>query len=106
VNHVCRLSGISERLQAQKHIFGKELDEIKAIHAKRKERASGKHLILKGQFVVSTEEIQKALEEVEKATLSKKKKKKATKEKKRKAPSTSDVSDNEAHLGNEDIVLE
>ena len=71
--HIRRLSGIAERLQAENHILGKELDEIKGVQAKRKERVSGKRVILKGKFVVSTEEIQKALEEAEQATSSKKK---------------------------------
>ena len=71
--HIRRLSGIAEWLQAEKHILGKELDEIKGVQAKRKERVSEKRLILKGKFVVSTEEIQKALEEAEQATSSKKK---------------------------------
>jgi len=97
--HIRRLSGISERLQAENHILSKELDEVKAIQAKRKERASGKCLILKGKIVVSTEDIQKALEEAEKATSAKKK---ASGQKSKK---TCDGS-KEACLDNEDNALE
>ena len=71
MNHVRHLSGMSEALQVETHILSKELNEIKAINAKRKERASGKRLILKGKFVVSMEDIQKALEKAEKVTLAK-----------------------------------
>jgi len=71
--HNCHLSGIAERLQAENHILGKELDEIKAVPVERKERLSEKRLILKEKLVVSTEDIQKALEEAEQATSSKKK---------------------------------
>jgi hypothetical protein len=66
--HVRRLSGIAERLQAEVTILQKELGEIRAINSKRKERASGKRVILKGKTVISTEELQKALAEAEKAT--------------------------------------
>lgn len=101
MNHVRRLSGMSEALQAETHILSKELDEIKAINAKRKERASGKRLILKGKFVVSTEDIQKALEEAEKATLAKKKKSSGGKKHK----ALADVRDDD-FTGNEDNVLQ
>ena len=105
MNHVRRLSGISERLQVENHILSKELDEIKAIHAKRKARASGKRFILKGRFVVSTEEIQRALEEAEKVTEAKTRKKATKNGKKRKAP-VNDVSDDEACPDNVDVILE
>ena len=64
---------IAERLQAENHILGKELDEIKAVPVERKERLLGKRLILKEKLVVSTEDIQKALEDAEQATSFKKK---------------------------------
>jgi hypothetical protein len=53
-------------------ILRKELHEMRVVHSKRKERASGKRLILKGKTIISTEELQKALLEAEKATKSKK----------------------------------
>ena len=68
-----RLTSISERLQVEKHILSKELDKVKSVQSKRKERVAGKHLVLKAKFVVSTEEIQKALEEAEMVTARKKK---------------------------------
>jgi hypothetical protein len=71
------LSGIAERLGAEVTILKKELDEIKAVHSKRKERATGKHLILKGKAVISTEELEKA----EKRTNARKKNKKHGKKK-------------------------
>jgi len=69
------LSGVSERLQTEVTILQRELKEVKEIHAKRKERACGKRLILKGKVIVSTEEVRNALEEAEKATTAKKAKK-------------------------------
>jgi hypothetical protein len=72
-NHVRRLSGITERLQTEVTILQKELTEVKAVHSKMKERASGKRVILKGRTVVSTEEVQKALAEAEYATRKKRK---------------------------------
>ena len=41
---------------------------MKAVQSKRKERASGKRVILKGKTIVSTEEVQKALAKVENLT--------------------------------------
>jgi hypothetical protein len=89
--HMRRLSGISERLQTEVTILQKELKEVKEIHAKRKERASGKRLILKDKVVVSTEEVQKALEDAEKVTATRKaKKKNGQKGRKRKIVSESE----------------
>jgi hypothetical protein len=56
------LSGFAERLQTEVTILQKELDEMKAVHSKRKERAAGKRLILKDKAVISTEELVKELE--------------------------------------------
>jgi hypothetical protein len=92
--HVRRLSGIEERLQTEVTILEKELEEIKTIHARRKERASGKRVILKGKAVISTEELIKALAEAEKATQAKKKKRKSTR-KKKVLDSEGDTSDSE-----------
>jgi hypothetical protein len=97
--HMRRLSGISERLQAEVTILQKELKEVKEIHAKRKERASGKRLILKGKVVVSTEDVHNALEEAEKATAAKKAKKGAGR-KRRKVISESE--DERSSLGDLD----
>lgn len=73
--HMRRLSGISERLQARVDILEVEVNEIKMVNAQRKERQCGKRLILKDTPVVSTEVVQKALAEAEKATKAKQKKK-------------------------------
>lgn len=44
--HMRRLSGISERVQTEVMICQKELKDVKEIQAKRKDRASGKRIIL------------------------------------------------------------
>jgi hypothetical protein len=67
-----RLSGISEQLQTEVTILEKELREVKEVHAKRKERASGKRFILKHKSILSTEEVHAALKEAEKDTEAKK----------------------------------
>ena len=72
--HMRRLSGITERLQARVDILEVEVNEIKMVNAKRKERQCGKRLILKNTPVVSTKTVQKALAEAEKATQAKQKK--------------------------------
>jgi len=81
-NHIRRLSGISERLQAEVTILQKELKEIKEIHNKRKERASGKRVVLKGKAVLTTEEILKKLQDVETVTKAKKRMEKKTRKRK------------------------
>jgi hypothetical protein len=78
---VRRSSGIAERLGAEVTILKKELDEIKAVHSKRKERATGKCFILKGKAVISMEELVKELEKAEKRTNVRKKNKKHRKKK-------------------------
>jgi len=80
---VQRLSGITERLGAEVTILKKELDEIKAVHSKRKERARIKRLILKGKVVISTEELVKQLKKAEKVMKARKKNKKPGKKKRR-----------------------
>lgn len=61
--HVRRWKGIIARLQTELTILKKEVKEVKAIYGQRKERASGKRVILKGKTVISTEKFQNALEE-------------------------------------------
>jgi len=70
--HIRKLSGVSERLQAEVTILRKELDELKEIHSKRKEQGTGKQSLLKRTSVITTETIHKSLEEAEPATRSKK----------------------------------
>jgi len=99
--HVRRLSGITERLQTELTILKREVDEMKAIHGRRKERASGKRLILKGKTVISTEELQKALEEAEKATQTRKRGKTG----KRKSPrSDSEQEDCGSEIGTQETL--
>ena len=82
-----------ERLGTEVTIL-KELDEIKAVHGKRKERASGKRLILKGKAVISTEELVKELEKAEKVSKAKKKHQKC-RQKKRTLNSDGDTEQSE-----------
>ena len=77
-NHIHYLSEISKRLQAEVTILQKELKEIREIHNKRKERESGKRLILKGKADLTTEEVLKQLQDVERITKTKKRKGKKT----------------------------
>ena len=55
------------------NILWEEMKGVRAVHEKRKERQSGKHLILKNRSVLSSEEVAKVLLEAEKATEAKKK---------------------------------
>ena len=102
--HMRRLSGISERLQTEVTMLQKELKEVKEVNAKRKERASGKRIILKDKSILSTEEVHQALKEAEEITHAKKLKKgKGMKKKgqKRKVLST-EIDDRRGYGGDED----
>jgi hypothetical protein len=66
--HGRRLSGIAEHLHADNSILHRENRELKNVITTRKERLSGKRIILKGKIVVSTEEIHKKLADAERAT--------------------------------------
>ena len=66
--HARRLSGVAEHLHAQNSILRTENAELKQLINKRKERASGKRLVLKRKFIVSTEEVQRKLAEAERVT--------------------------------------
>jgi len=70
--HGRKLSGIAERLHANNTILRRENAELKKVIKTRKERLSGKRIILKGQIVVSTEEIARKLADAERATEEKK----------------------------------
>jgi hypothetical protein len=60
-----RALGFSEQLQAHNTILAKENKSLRDILAARKERESGKRIILKGKFIVSTEEVYQALLEAQ-----------------------------------------
>lgn len=62
-----------EWLLAENMILKIELQKSKDVLGSRKAREGGKRLVLKGQTVISTEEILKAIEEAELATENKKK---------------------------------
>jgi len=70
---VRRLRNFMERYQAEALMYKMELDDVKEINARRKERDSGKRHVLKDTPVASTERIEKALKEHEEATNRKKK---------------------------------
>jgi len=76
--HSRRLSGIAEQLHADNTVLRKENGELKGFLGKRAERQSGKRVVLKGKFVITTELMYKALAEAER-----KSKKKVTKRKKK-----------------------
>jgi hypothetical protein len=65
--HGRRISNIAERLQAENTILKRENAQLRSITNKRKERASGKRLVLKGKVLVSTEEVRQKLIEAEEA---------------------------------------
>jgi hypothetical protein len=65
-----------EEYHAEVAMLKKELHEVKEINGCRKERETGKRWFLKDKAVLSTEEVEKALWEMENAT----KKKKVNKE--------------------------
>ena len=92
------MRAISERLQTEVTILQKELKEVKEIHARWKEWAGGKWLILKDKVVVLTEEVHKALEAAEKATAVKKAKKR-NKQNRRKRKVASESKEEESFLG-------
>ena len=71
--HIRRLSGIAERHQAQLLLLEEEMQEVKAINARRKAREGGKRSVLKGTPVASTEAVRMALQKAEKATKDRKK---------------------------------
>ena len=61
-----RALGFGEQLQAHNTILTKENKSLRDIVAARKERESGKRVVLKGKFIVSTEEVYQALFEAQK----------------------------------------
>src|SRR4030095_653914 len=73
--HSQKLSRIAEHLHADNSILRRENAELKSVISARKERLAGKRIILKGKFIVSTEEIQKELAEAERKTQEKRSKK-------------------------------
>jgi len=86
--HGQKLSGIAKHLHADNSMLRHENAELKSVIRTRKERLSGKRIVLKGKFVVTTEEIQKGLAEAERKT-----KKSRAKGKKRRARSISEESE-------------
>ena len=73
--HARQLSRVAEKLHAENSILRHENLELKQLINKRKERMSGKRLILKGKVIISTEEVHRKLIEAESATKTRKNKK-------------------------------
>jgi hypothetical protein len=67
-----------EEYHAEAAMLKKELHEVKEINGRRKERETGKRWFLKNKAVLSTEEVEKALRKMEKATKKNKVNKKGT----------------------------
>ena len=67
--------GAVEQLHAENSILQRENTELKQLINKRRERMSGKRLVLKGKVMISTEELQHKLKEAEQATKTRKNKK-------------------------------
>lgn len=88
--HGQKLSGIAEHLHADNSVLRQENAELKSVISTRKERLSGKRIVLKGKFIVTTEEIYKGLAAAERKT-----RKTRVKKGKRRARSVSEESDME-----------
>jgi len=81
-HYISRLSNMTEKLRAHLTIAEETKNQLESVLSARKERASGKRLVLKGQFIVSRADIQKAIAEAEATTEAKKKKKRDKQERK------------------------
>ena len=66
--HGQKLSRIAEHLHADNSVLRWENAELKSVISTWKERLSGKHIILKGKFIVTTEAIHKGLAAAERKT--------------------------------------
>jgi hypothetical protein len=110
--HGRKLSGIAEFLHADNSVLRKEVADLKSVIGKRKERLSTKRIILKGKFIVSTEEIQKQLSDAERQTRAKKAKKgkrapkAAIQHAETEEEDTSEESDTEERVIQDSIVVE
>ena len=89
-------------------ILENELREVREVHAKRKERVSGKRYILKDKSILSTEEVYTALKEAEEKTEAKKsnKEKEKPKKKGRKRKAISSESEDEDSFNDKVSVAE
>lgn len=66
--HNKQYSEIAEHLNTDDSVLRRGNEDLKGVIHRRKERLSSKRLVLKGKFIVSTEEIQKNLADAEKKT--------------------------------------
>ena len=78
-------------------LLRQEMTELKGVVSKRTERASGKRVVLKGKFIVSTEEVYEGLRQAEEKT-----KKKTTKRGQKRVRQSTD----EAEIEKQDVLHE
>ena len=103
---ICRSIGYGEHYQASNTILQRENKELRALMSARKERQSGKRLILKGKFIVSTEEVYQKLLAAQIATEEKQAKKGKGKRKSHQIASIDVEDDSEEELPEvEDIIV-
>ena len=81
-HYVRRLSHGYESLHAHYSISQQENQNYKRVLSARKERASGKRVILKNTIIASAEEIFQSIDEAERKTEARKKSRKARKKRK------------------------
>ena len=95
-NHGHRLSGITEKLFAENAIRRKENSDLRSQIRSRKERTKGKRLVLKDQYAIATEGIQKQLADAQRVTWKGKKRAKLQRARKRKTTPSSKDDDEES----------
>src|SRR5438105_2590030 len=103
---VHRLCNLMEEYQAETVMLKAELQEVKEIIGRRKEREGGKRKILKDTPVASTEEVVKALQKAEEGTNGRKKAVKKTKQKHSKKQVESSEDEIESSTGDSSDILE
>jgi uncharacterized protein (DUF3084 family) len=75
--YICKLADEAERLNTHHILHEREVDNLRQIFQKRKAQTKGKRAILKGQFLISTEELMSQVVEAEAATAASQMSKKA-----------------------------
>ena len=102
--YVNRMTKTVERQRAEIAILRREKDELQQVLSARKERLSGKRLILKGKSVVTSWEIQTAIAKQEKETNACKNKKKVG-QKRGRATSTDTESESEGYDNEQETAV-
>jgi len=99
-----RLTDTTERLQAKVSILEHRVGHMESVLGARKQRGSGKRVVVKDQFIYTTSEILQGLEDAETATQERKKKasKKAPQRRRVATPNILSSSDNADDQSDED----